>query len=170
MSRFKLFIPLTVFVLLGGLLYLGLQNDPAHLPSALVDKPLPDFKLKVLGEEKVLSKNDLLGEPFLLNVWATWCPTCRVENPFFIRLSEQGVKIVGINYKDQDSAAMGWLKHFGNPYSVNVVDNEGRFGIDLGVYGAPETFLVDSNGVIRYKHVGVVDEDVWRRELAPLML
>jgi len=169
MSRLKLFIPLIIFVLLGGLLYLGLQNDPSDLPSALLDKPLPEFQLKVLGEEKTLGPQDLVGKPYLLNIWATWCPTCRVENPFFVKLSEQGVKIVGINYKDEDDAALKWLERFGNPYAVNVVDADGRFAIDLGVYGAPETFVVDSKGVIRYKHVGVVDEKVWRQELAPLI-
>lgn len=172
MQRLKLFLPLLIFVVLAGFLWRGLSLDPSHLPSALIDKPVPSFTLDQLpnGDEKSaqITEKDLLGEPYLLNIWATWCPTCRIEHPFFNKLAQQGVRIVGLNYKDEDQAAREWLEHFGNPYQVIIADRHGTLGLDLGVYGAPETFLVDKDGVIRYKHVGVVDERVWRSKIAPL--
>ncbi|WP_075184641.1 DsbE family thiol:disulfide interchange protein [Teredinibacter haidensis] len=169
MNRIKLFIPLVIFVVLATFLWRGLSIDPGHLPSALIDKPVPDFKLPNLQDlEQQLSNEDFIGEPYLLNVWATWCPSCRVEHPFLLKLAEQGVKIVGLNYKDENEPARQLLETFADPYHANVVDSDGRLGLDLGVYGAPETFIVDAEGIIRYKHVGVVDERVWRSKLAPI--
>ncbi|WP_185236052.1 DsbE family thiol:disulfide interchange protein [Teredinibacter franksiae] len=169
MNRLKLFIPLFIFAVLAAFLWKGLSLDPNYLPSALIDKPVPAFELPNLREpDQLVKTEELLGEPYLLNVWATWCPSCRVEHPYLLQLAEQGVKIVGLNYKDEDEAAKEWLKHFKDPYSLIIADREGRLGLDLGVYGAPETFIVDAQGIIRYKHVGVVDERVWRSTLAPI--
>ncbi len=168
MARLKLFAPLLVFVVLALLLARGLQLDPKALPSALIDDPLPEFLLPALGDEVVLQRNSVIGEPSLFNVWATWCISCRVEHPWLQKLSDQGVPIFGINYKDEDAAAIEWLAQLGNPYRVNIVDAEGSLGLDLGVYGAPETYLVDSEGIIRYRHVGVIDDRVWRDILEPL--
>ena len=169
MNRLKLFIPLFIFAVLAAFLWRGLSLDPNYLPSALIDKPVPAFELPNLREpDQLVKTEELLGEPYLLNVWATWCPSCRVEHPYLLQLAEQGVKIVGLNYKDEDEPAKDWLKHFKDPYSLIIADREGRLGLDLGVYGAPETFIVDAQGIIRYKHVGVVDERVWRSTLAPI--
>ncbi|EED32788.1 cytochrome C biogenesis protein CcmG [gamma proteobacterium NOR5-3] len=164
-SRLKLFVPLGLFVLLAVLLFRGLSLDPQALPSALIDKPLPGFKLPALRTQQTLSDADLVGEPALLNVWATWCISCRVEHPYLQRLADSGVLIYGINYKDDSVAARSWLDSLGDPYRASVVDAEGTLGLDLGVYGAPETYFIDGNGVIRYRHVGVIDERIWTGRL-----
>lgn len=169
MARFKLFLPLAIFFLMALVLYMSLGKDPSHLPSALIDKPVPEFSLPSLAApEKAISHSDIEG-PCLINVWATWCPSCRIEHPYLLKLAAQGVKIYGLNYKDEAAAAQTMLKRTGNPYIANIFDAEGVLGLDLGVYGAPETFVVDAEGVIRYKHVGVVNEDVWKKHIAPLM-
>ena len=169
MSRFRLFLPLGLFVALALLLARGLQLDPRALPSALIDQPLPGFSLPVLGEERQLSREQVIGEVALFNVWATWCISCRVEHPYLGQLAARGVPIYGINYKDEDSAALQWLEQLGDPYRLSIVDAEGSLGLDLGVYGAPETYIVDRNGVIRYRHVGVIDERVWTEILEPIV-
>ncbi|VUD48091.1 Thiol:disulfide interchange protein DsbE [Thalassocella blandensis] len=183
-SRLKLFIPLGVFLVLAGFLGWGLKLDPNELPSALIDKPMPAFSLPLLNVEEtsaeteeqggdgpeLVTHNDLKGEPYLLNIWATWCYTCQVEHPYLMKLAERGVKIVSINYKDEDEAARKWLNKLGNPYALTIVDQEGRLGLDLGVYGAPETFVIDANGIVKYRHVGEVNEQVWKGTLAPLMI
>jgi len=166
--RLKLFAPLLLFAVLALFLFRGLELDPQALPSALIDRPLPEFTLPGLGEERDITRGDLLGEAALLNVWATWCVSCRVEHPYLKQLAERGVVIYGINYKDEDADALRWLQELGDPYRANVVDRDGTLGIDLGVYGAPETYLVDAQGIIRYRHVGVVDERVWQTILQPL--
>ncbi|WOJ96039.1 DsbE family thiol:disulfide interchange protein [Congregibacter brevis] len=164
-SRLKLFVPLGLFLLLAVLLFRGLSLDPQALPSALIDKPLPEFTLPALSDEQTLTDSDLLGAPLLLNVWATWCISCRVEHPYLQRLADKGVLIYGVNYKDDSTAARGWLEQLGDPYQESIVDAQGTFGLDLGVYGAPETYFVDAKGVIRYRHVGVIDERVWTGRL-----
>ncbi|MCZ6831348.1 MAG: DsbE family thiol:disulfide interchange protein [Gammaproteobacteria bacterium] len=169
MARFKLFLPLGLFVALALLLARGLQLDPKALPSALIDQPLPEFSLPVLGAEQILSRSEVVGEVALFNVWATWCISCRVEHPYLGHLATQGVPIYGINYKDDDAAALQWLQQLGDPYRLSIVDAEGSLGLDLGVYGAPETYVVDRSGVIRYRHVGVVDERVWSEILEPIV-
>ena len=169
MKRLRLFIPLGLFLVLVGFLLRGLQLDPQALPSALIDKPLPEFRLPALGREDTLTRASVTGEVALFNVWATWCVSCRVEHPFLTRLAASGVPIYGINYKDEDSEALAWLAELGDPYRVSIVDAEGSLGLDLGVYGAPETYVVDGNGVIRYRHVGVVDERVWTQTLEPII-
>jgi len=167
-NRFKLFIPLIVFVVISIFLWRGLSLDPNNVPSALIGKPLPKVSLPALKQERVVEREELLGQPFLLNVWATWCPTCIHEHPYLVKLAERGVKIVGLNYKDETDKALVWLERLGDPYSVNIVDTEGRMGLSLGVYGAPETFIVDSKGVIRYRHAGDVNDRVWKEKLAPI--
>lgn len=168
MQRLKLFLPLAAFFGLCLFLFRGLQLDPQELPSALIDQPLPDFTLDRLLAEGSVSRADVVGEVALFNVWATWCVSCRVEHPYLQQLADTGVPIYGVNYKDDDAAARDWLKALGNPYRVNIVDRKGTLGLDLGVYGAPETYFVDRQGVIRYRHVGVIDERIWRGRLEPI--
>jgi len=167
-ARLKLFLPLILFVVLALFLMRGLSLDPKELPSALIDKPFPAFTLPTLGRDEVLDKAAVTGEVALFNVWATWCVSCRVEHPYLTELARQGVAIYGINYKDDDTAALGWLRDLGDPYIASIADREGTLGLDLGVYGAPETYLVDAAGLVRYRHVGVVDERVWTTILQPL--
>jgi len=165
MNRSLLFLPLVIFVGMGVLFWIGLhQEDKTALPSALIDKPFPVFILNTV--ESGESTNHLPEEPVLVNVWATWCPTCKAEHAFLNQLQrEQGIKIVGINYKDDLVKAKQWLRAYGNPYMFNISDPDGQLGLELGVYGAPETFLVDSKGIIRAKHVGDLNTKVWQRLL-----
>lgn len=173
MGRLKLFIPLFIFVVMAVFLWRGLALDPTELPSALIDKKVPPFSLPQLDEnaqdikkQKILTNKDLVFKPYLLNIWATWCPTCRHEHPYLLELEEKGIPIVGLNYKDNSAAAMKWLDQLGDPYAINLFDEKGTLGLDLGVYGAPETYVVDAQGVIRYRHVGVVDAKVWNEHFA----
>lgn len=166
-SRIKLFLPLILFALLALLLFAGLGIDPQRLPSTMIDQPLPRFSLPALEGGGKLTREDLLGEVALLNVWATWCAACRVEHPYLQELADRGVPIYGLNYKDEDAAARQWLARLGDPYRRNIVDREGSLALDLGVYGAPETYLFDADGTIQYRHVGVVNEQVWRDILGP---
>jgi len=166
--RLKLFLPLILFTLLAMALFRGLSLDPTAMPSALIDRPLPAFTLPALGDDSRLSQANLQGQVALLNVWATWCVSCRVEHPYLKQLADQGIPIFGLNYKDDDQQALRWLSELGNPYRATIADREGTLGLDLGVYGAPETYLLDANGVVRYRHVGVVDEAVWRDTLEPM--
>jgi len=172
-GRLKLFIPLLIFVVMAVFLWRGLALDPTDLPSALIDKTLPPFNLPELNENtsilekrKFLTNEDLTFKPYLLNVWATWCPSCKHEHPYLVKLKERGIPIVGLNYKDDAKAAMIWLERLDDPYAINLFDENGALGLDLGVYGAPETYLIDGDGVIRYRHVGVVDEKVWNEHFA----
>jgi cytochrome c biogenesis protein CcmG/thiol:disulfide interchange protein DsbE len=166
--RLKLFLPLLAFTVLSMFLFRGLWLDPREMPSALVGRPVPAFSLPGLGEQRQVSEADLAGQVGLLNVWATWCPSCRVEHPYLVHLADAGIPVYGLNYKDRDDAAIQWLEELGNPYRFNIADREGTLGLDLGVYGAPETYLIDAAGVIHYRHVGVVDENVWRSTLEPM--
>ena len=166
--RLKLFLPLALFALLALFLLRGLSLDPEELPSALIDRPLPAFSLPSLGDDRKLEPADVTGEPALFNVWATWCVSCRVEHPYLQQLAREGVPIYGINYKDDPAAAREWLRELGDPYRANIVDREGTLGLDLGVYGAPETYFVDAGGVVRYRHVGVIDERLWSSRLEPI--
>ncbi len=170
MERFKLFLPLIIFAVLAGFFWRGLSLDPTAMPSALIDQPMPVFSLSTVKQSQVMkTQEDLKGQVSLLNVWATWCVSCRIEHPYLLSLAEQGVPIVGVNYKDDVEAARQWLKDLADPYVYSVVDLDGRLGIDLGVFGAPETYVVDKHGVIRYKHVGVVNEKVWTEKLEPIV-
>lgn len=165
MRRVFLFLPLVVFIIMGAFFWKGLQLDPTELPSALLDKPVPTFSLPSLQDEnKLITQDDFKGKPALLNVWATWCPTCKQEHAQLNRIArEEGVVIYGINYKDDRAEANAWLERYLDPYVLNVFDEKGTLGLDLGVYGAPETYVLDTQGVIRYKHVGAVDEAVWQQ-------
>ncbi len=171
MQRLKLFLPLLIFALLAALLFGRLGEDPEYLPSALIDKSIPEFELPELHESsRTLTPNDLRGEPGLLNVWASWCFACRVEHPFLTKLAEEyKVPLYGLNYKNDTDEAQKWLREFGNPYQFNIVDRSGRLGIDLGVAGAPETFLFDRHGRIRHRHIGIVDDKVWADTLQPML-
>src|SRR5690625_753497 len=158
MSRF---VPLIFFVALAGLLYLGLGRDPTAMPSELIGRTMPAFDLPDLfDEERRIQEDVFAGEVTLLNVWATWCPTCYVEHKELLALQQQGVRIVGMNYKDDPAEARRVLAETGDPYAVNFVDRNGGFGIDLGVFGAPETLLVDRQGMIRHSNVGAIDQKV----------
>lgn len=169
MRRLLLLLPLAIFLGVAVFLYRGLYLDPSELPSALIGKPFPAFALTSLDDpSKTLTEADLKGRPALVNVWATWCPSCRAEHPVLTKLAEVGVVIHGINYKDERAPAQKWLRELHNPYQLNIEDSKGSLGLDLGVYGAPETFLIDAKGIIRHKFVGVIDEQVWRQQLAPL--
>src|SRR5690606_7397062 len=141
---------------------------PSELPSALIGKPFPTFSLPAVEGERTITQADLKGKPALVNVWATWCVACRVEHPMLNKLAQMGVTIHGVNYKDDNAAARKWLQEFHDPYALNIRDEQGTLGLDLGVYGAPETFFIDKDGVIRHKYVGVIDERAWREQLAPL--
>jgi len=167
-QRLKLFLPLLIFVILAIFFWRGLYIDPTHMPSALINKPVPVFHLKtVKDQQQWVSQNVLKDKVSLLNVWATWCVSCRVEHPFLLTLSKTGLPIYGINYKDDVEKARYWLQQYRDPYVLSVVDEDGRLGVDLGVYGAPETYLVDKQGFIRYKHVGVLSEKVWLEQIKP---
>ncbi|MBV1789371.1 DsbE family thiol:disulfide interchange protein [Marinobacterium sp. D7] len=164
MRRILLFVPLLIFIGLGYFLWRGLSIDPTELPSARLNQPFPQFQLASLTEpERTLTEADLKGRPALVNIWATWCPTCKEEHAFLNGLAQQGVTIYGINYKDEPLKAREWLKRYRDPYTEVVLDQDGALGIDLGVYGAPETYVIDAQGVIRYRHVGAVDAKVWKQ-------
>nr|MDT0254005.1 DsbE family thiol:disulfide interchange protein [Endozoicomonas sp.] len=167
--RLKLFLPLAIFLGLCLMFYVALfRDDRGELPSALLDSPLPAFTLATVKDPaRVVTRDDLLGEVALINVWATWCPACRIEHPYLVELASKGVPIYGVNYKDDQAEARKWLKTLHDPYRFSINDQDGLLGIDLGVYGAPETYLIDHLGVIRYKHVGIVDANVWRNDLEP---
>lgn len=167
MKKIKYFLPLLVFALLGLFLLKGIDLKPDDLPSPLIGKPVPDFLLPELATEKSLTTDDLKGKVILLNVWATWCISCKMEHPYLLQLAQDGITIVGLNYKDDQDQALDWLKNLGNPYAFNILDIQGRLGLDLGVFGAPETYLIDKQGIIRHKHVGVIDDKVWET-LRPL--
>lgn len=169
MRRFLL--PLAVFIVLAGFLAVGLRLNPREVPSPLIGKPVPAFRLAQLhAGDKTIGPEDLRGQVWLLNVWASWCVSCRQEHPVLIDLDRQKkITIVGLNYKDDRNAAISWLnQHGGDPYRVSAVDADGRVGIDFGVYGVPETFLIDKNGVIRYKHIGPVTADALKNKILPL--
>ena len=169
MQRLKLFLPLAILVVLLVLFYIGLKLDPTAMPSALVGKPVPEFRLSLVSDENSWVEQDYFqGKVSLLNIWATWCYACRIEHPYFNQLAKEGIHIVGINYKDQRPAAQKWLRDLHDPYAFSLFDQEGRLGLDLGVTGAPETYVVAKDGTIRYRHIGVVDETVWKETLYPL--
>ncbi len=171
MPRFiRYLLPLALFLALAGLLYKGLSIDPKLVPSPLVGKPAPDFSLPRLDEpEAKLSRQDLMQEVSLLNVWATWCVACRQEHPVLMQLAKNGIPIYGLDYKDTRDDASRWLTRFGNPYLANGFDEDGRVGINWGVYGTPETFVIDKQGIIRHKHIGPLTTDVVKREILPLI-
>ena len=168
MKRFIL--PLAGFATVLLLLGLGLRQKPDDLPSPFIGKPAPAFSLATLEPGKTFSPQDMRGRIWLLNAWASWCGTCKVELPALQALArDAAVPIVGLNYKDQMQDGQRWLQRHGNPFAVNALDAEGRVGIDYGIYGLPETFLIDQHGVIRLRHVGAITPEVVRDEFLPLI-
>ncbi len=167
----KFALPLIVCVIIGTFLYKGLANDPSYIASPLIGKPAPSFSLPVLGVDgNDFTPEQMKGKVWMLNIWATWCASCRVEHPLLVDLARQGiVDIVGLNYKDKDDLATQWLNDLGDPYVLTAVDQSGRIGIDWGFYGAPETFVIDKAGIVRYKHVGPIAPADLQNTLLPLV-
>ncbi len=166
----SLLVPLVLFVLLVALLGRGFGlKDPHLLPSELIDRPFPEFALAKLHDaDRTITADHIRGRISLVNVWATWCPNCLVEHPELTRVArEEGVTLIGVNYNDESIKARAWLERNGDPYRFHIVDDQGTLAISLGVYGAPETFVVDADGVIRYRHVGAVTHKVWLNRLSP---
>lgn len=163
-------IPLGLFIVLVVFLAIGLGRDPHEVPSPLINKSAPEFRLPQLKDPtKTFSATDMRGKVWLLNVWASWCVSCRDEHPLLLDYARSGaVPIYGMNYKDRREDAMQWLNELGDPYVLSFSDTEGRVAIDYGVYGAPETYLIDQNGVIRYKQIGAVTPDVWNKTILPM--
>jgi len=169
-KRLVYLTPLIVAIGLGFILFTAIGKDPTKLETARLNDPIPDFSLAGLQDPgKTFTQSDLKGKVRLLNVWATWCPSCRAEHGFLGRLASEGIDIVGLNYKDERDTAMQWLNDLGNPYSFNIYDPRGKLGFDLGVYGAPETYIIDSSGVVRYRHVGELNDRVWRDSVGPVL-
>ena len=164
-------IPLILFGVLVAFLAIGLGRDPHEVPSPLINKAAPSFKLAQLKDpSKSFTAEEMRGRVWLLNVWASWCISCRDEHPLLIEYARTGaIPIYGLNYKDRPEDALAWLQELGDPYVLSVSDLDGRVGIDYGVYGAPETYLIDQQGVIRFKQIGAVTPDVWTKTILPLV-
>ena len=171
MKNFRWSIPLAVFVLLVAFLWVGLGRDPREVPSPLIGKPAPAFKLAQLhAPDALLSNDDLKGKVWLLNVWASWCVSCRVEHPWLVQLAKANiVPVYGLDYKDKPDDGRAWLAQNGNPYTASIVDQDGRVGIDYGVYGVPETFLIDKTGIIRYKQIGPLTAEALQQKILPMV-
>lgn len=169
MNRFLL--PLAVFIVLVAFLAIGLNLNPREVPSPLIGKPAPAFTLPQLHRPQAsFSPGEMRGQVWLLNVWASWCVSCRQEHPLLVELAKKGiVPIYGLNYKDPREDALRWLGQYGDPYVLSVVDAEGRIGIDYGVYGVPETYVIDKAGIIRHKHIGPVTQEVLEKTILPLV-
>lgn len=169
MKRFLL--PLAIFVVMVGFLAVGLTLNPREVPSPLVGKAAPDFSLPQLHEsDKIFSPKELAGKVWLLNFWASWCNGCKEEHPVLMQIAKSGeVPIYGVDYKDTREEALTWLRRWGNPYPLVAVDESGRVGINYGVYGVPETYVIDKGGKIRYKQIGPVDQDILEKKILPLV-
>jgi cytochrome c biogenesis protein CcmG/thiol:disulfide interchange protein DsbE len=167
----KLAWTIMVFALLVALLAAGLKLDPREVPSPLIGKPAPAFELPLLATpDKTFSQKEMAGKVWIMNVWASWCPPCLVEHPVIMQLARSGIApVIGLNYKDTREDALPWLARNGNPFQLTVFDASGRIGIDYGVYGVPETYVIDRQGVIRYKHIGPVTPEVADKKIAPLV-
>lgn len=170
-TRLIAMIPLLLFVVIAVFFAKGLRLDPRHLPSMMVDKPVPDFTESTLEDaNKQITNKDIKGQVALLNVWATWCTSCWAEHHVLMDVVEkEHVPIYGVNYKDERRTAQQWLQDRGNPYIENAFDDKGQLGIDLGVYGTPETFVIDKSGVIRYRLAGPMSPDTWQHVIKPLI-
>ncbi len=171
MKRLWFLVPLFAFFALAAILAVGLKRDPREIPSPLIDKPAPRFALPRLDEPgKTIGLDDLRGKVWVLNVWASWCVACREEHPLLVEFAKKRlVPVYGLDYKDERADAQAWLARFGNPYAASLSDSEGRVGIDFGVYGVPETFVIDASGVIRLKHIGPLTADVLANKIEPLL-
>jgi cytochrome c biogenesis protein CcmG/thiol:disulfide interchange protein DsbE len=171
MKVWKFLVPLGIFLVLAVFLARGLRLDPREVPSPLIGKPAPTFALTRLDDPaQTIRRDDMLGKVWMLNVWASWCVACREEHPLLVEFSRRKLlPIYGLNYKDKRPDGMGWLNQFGNPYDASLFDDKGRVGIDFGVYGVPETFIIDKQGVIRFKQIGPVTPEVIRDKIEPLV-
>jgi cytochrome c biogenesis protein CcmG/thiol:disulfide interchange protein DsbE len=171
MKALRYLIPLGLFIALVGFFAVGLVRDPREVPSPFIGKAAPAFRLQQLHEaERVFAPEEMKGKVWLLNVWASWCVSCRVEHPLLVEMSKKNlVPIVGLNYKDKREDGLNWLTKFGNPYSLSAYDVDGKVGIDYGVYGVPETFVIDKQGVIRYKQIGPITPEALEKTLLPLI-
>lgn len=169
--KLRLVIPIAVFAVLIPLLIFGLSRDPSKLPSPLINKPAPEFELPgVLDPGRTVSSADYAGETVLVNVWATWCVGCRQEHAFLLALAERNeIPIYGLNWRDERDAAARWLVELGNPYVASGFDGDGSVAIDWGVYRAPETFLIGSDGKVLYKHLSPLTEEVWEEQFVPMI-
>ncbi|MGE4241093.1 DsbE family thiol:disulfide interchange protein [Ramlibacter sp.] len=169
--KVRFLVPLVLFVVLAGFLAVGLQRDPSEVPSPLVNKAAPAFQVPQLhAADKTFSPADMKGQVWMLNVWASWCVACRVEHPLLVEIHKAGVvPVIGLDYKDQRADALKFLEQHGNPYTLSAVDLDGRIGIDYGVYGVPETFVIDKSGVIRHKHIGPITPDALKETILPLI-
>jgi len=167
----KLIIPLVLFVILVIFLAIGLGRDPHRVPSALIDKPAPDFALSELRDPtKIVTPREMRGKVWLLNVWGSWCPACREEHPFLMEIAQsKAVPIYGLSWKDQREDALAVLSELGDPYVLNMSDFDGRVAIDYGITGAPETYLIDKNGVIRYKEPGQLTPEIMNKTILPMV-
>ncbi len=164
-------IPLAIFIVLVVFLAIGLGHDPHEVPSPLINRPAPSFQLAQLADPtKTFSAQEMRGKVWLLNVWASWCVSCREEHSVLLDFAHTGVvPIYGLDYKDKRDDALSWLREFGNPYELSASDTDGRVGIDYGVYGVPETYLIDRNGVIRYKQIGPVTPELLQNKIVPII-
>ena len=173
MKALKFLIPLAIFLVLGGFFAAGLyqNHDPHEVPSPLIDKPAPEFALTRLDQPgQTIRRADMLGKVWMLNVWASWCESCRDEHPYLVEFARlKALPIYGLDYKDQREPAQAWLAERGNPYDASLFDANGRVGIDFGVYGVPETFVIDKQGVIRYKKIGALTPEVLNDTVLPLL-
>jgi cytochrome c biogenesis protein CcmG/thiol:disulfide interchange protein DsbE len=171
MKGLRFIIPLAAFAVLVGFLAVGLKLDPHEVPSPLIGKPAPAFALTRLDDAgKTIRRDDMLGKVWMLNVWASWCVACRDEHPHLLAFSRtKRLPMIGLNYKDTRQAGLGWLASFGNPYDASLFDSDGRIGIEFGVYGVPETFIIDKQGVIRFKQIGAVTPEVIQSKILPLL-
>lgn len=171
MAKFLRFLPLVLFIGLAAVLYKGLFLNPTAMPSALIGKPVPEFSLTIVNDEtKTVTKQDLQGDIILLNVWGTWCPSCRVEHSTLLDLAKSDrFKIYGLNYDDERHLAQKWLKQLGDPYQFSMFDDTGKLTVNLGVYAAPETFVIDHNGIIRKRYAGPISAAIWQSEFAELI-
>lgn len=168
MKRALVFLPFIAFIAVAVFLYRGLSLHPKDLPSVLLDQKAPSIVLPILGEEGYFTLHEMRGKVWLLNVWASWCQACLDELPTMMALSRQHIPIVGLAYKDKRSDVIHWLKDNGSPFSTVILDRDGDAAMDLGVYGAPETFLIDKRGVIRYRHLGIISQEDWQNTLKPI--
>ena len=171
MKTLRYLLPLGLFLVLVGFLWTGLSRDPREVPSPLVNQAAPAFVLARLDDPaKKLRPADMKGQVWLLNVWASWCVSCRVEHPLLVALAKSNVvPVIGLNYKDTTELGRAWLAENGDPYKMSVVDADGRVGIDWGVYGVPETFVIDKSGVIRFKQIGPITPESLQQKILPLV-
>jgi cytochrome c biogenesis protein CcmG/thiol:disulfide interchange protein DsbE len=171
MKSLRFLIPLALFGALAWFLYAGLSLNPREVPSPLIGKPAPAFALPRLDDPtQTVKREDLLGKVWVMNVWASWCAPCREEHPLVVAFArERKVPVIGLNYKDRPGDARTWLERLGNPYAATLIDFDGKVGIDFGVYGVPETFVIDAQGVVRFKNVGVLTRQVISQKIEPLL-